>query len=734
MLDLLKFDITAQSRTAAAFDRTRNDLRGVKGALAGVNDYARRTGRTMRNLGAGLSAAMTAPLAYLGKQSVQLYDQQVDAERTVAQAIRSTGGAARLSAQDLKGMAAALQGVTTFGDEDILRNVTAPLLTFTKVQGDVFRRAQTNVLDMATLLKMDLKSASILVGKALNDPIKGISALGRSGVQFSEDQKKVIKSLVETGDVAAAQALILRELETQFQGQAASAAQSPLGQWRQLSNAISDVKEELGKEIVPFMEPLKEQIKDGVRWFSALSPEVKKNIVVAGGLATAFGPAITSIGLLVLSLPVAITALGGMAKGMGLIITLAPRMAAAIALAAGPWGMLAALVGGTAAYFLVFRDNAEKVKEPLEQIKEAQAALNAALGVFESTAAPRAGAAAVDAANDYYDMAKAARDAASSNVALLQSELAMQEGINSGLKFGNFFGEDEAGLIQEDLVCARSELAEATRALEIAESRRKDTATRVMRSDTAMVKTAEALNSTLQVTVDGVDALGVASSNATGKVDGLGAGLETAEEKARRLEQSAKRIEDDFGSTFSSIVRGSEDAGAALGRLTDRLLDQMLSDAFSGVFGQLGLGNIFSGLTGGGGVIMNAKGNAFQGGRVSAFAKGGVVSAPTYFPLRGGTGLMGEAGPEAILPLSRGSGGKLGVHAQVSGGSAPAQEINLQVVVHSASGSENVQAEQTGSDRIDVFIDNSLKRSLESGKQDKVLSRRFGLRPKAMGY
>jgi lambda family phage tail tape measure protein len=67
------------------------------------------------------------------------------------------------------------------------------------------------------------------------------------------------------------------------------------------------------------------------------------------------------------------------------------------------------------------------------------------------------------------------------------------------------------------------------------------------------------------------------------------------------------------------------------------------------------------------GVMPFAKGAAFSQGRVMPFAKGGVVSQATSFPMRGGTGLMGEAGPEAIMPLARGADGRLGVRAAGSG-------------------------------------------------------------------
>lgn len=67
--------------------------------------------------------------------------------------------------------------------------------------------------------------------------------------------------------------------------------------------------------------------------------------------------------------------------------------------------------------------------------------------------------------------------------------------------------------------------------------------------------------------------------------------------------------------------------------------------------------------------LTNANGNAFSQGRLMAFANGGVVGGPTMFPMRGGLGLMGEAGPEAIMPLERGADGRLGVASRGGGGS-----------------------------------------------------------------
>lgn len=93
-----------------------------------------------------------------------------------------------------------------------------------------------------------------------------------------------------------------------------------------------------------------------------------------------------------------------------------------------------------------------------------------------------------------------------------------------------------------------------------------------------------------------------------------------------------------------------------------------VTDHFGGLIAG-GVGNLM------GGLLPFADGAAFSQGRVMPFAKGGVVGSPTTFPMRGGTGLMGEAGPEAIMPLARGADGKLGVRG--AGGSSQTVVMNI---------------------------------------------------------
>ena len=146
----------------------------------------------------------------------------IEQERVTAQlnqVLKSTGRYTAELSDELRAYGAHLQTVSTFGDEAII-SITNMLLTFTQLGDDVFPRAQQAVLDVATAMGTDLKSASIQLGKALNDPKEGMTALSRSGITFSQAQKDVIKALVDTGKVAEAQRLILDELETQFGGSA----------------------------------------------------------------------------------------------------------------------------------------------------------------------------------------------------------------------------------------------------------------------------------------------------------------------------------------------------------------------------------------------------------------------------------------------------------------------------------------------------------------------------------
>jgi hypothetical protein len=111
----------------------------------------------------------------------------------------------------------------------------------------IFDQATQIVVDMSTALGQDLKSSSIQVGKALNDPIKGVTALQRVGVSFTKQQKDQIKTLVDSGKTLDAQKLILRELGKEFGG-AAEAAATPMDKLRV---KVGNLEETIGTKLIP---------------------------------------------------------------------------------------------------------------------------------------------------------------------------------------------------------------------------------------------------------------------------------------------------------------------------------------------------------------------------------------------------------------------------------------------------------------------------------------------------
>ncbi|WP_316014557.1 phage tail tape measure protein [Roseobacter sp. HKCCA0434] len=150
------------------------------------------------------------------------------------------------------------------------------------------------------------------------------------------------------------------------------------------------------------------------------------------------------------------------------------------------------------------------------------------------------------------------------------------------------------------------------------------------------------------------------------ELEATGRTLENARGQVSGLDRAMGR---GLRAAFDDLVFDGARAGDAMRNLGRAISGSVLDQALKPI--QNAVGGALSGLveTGLGALLPFAKGGAFSGGRPTAFAKGGVVSGPTTFPMRGGTGLMGEAGPEAIMPLTRGPDGALGVKAQSAGGS-----------------------------------------------------------------
>jgi phage-related minor tail protein len=141
---------------------------------------------------------------------------------------------------------------------------------------------------------------------------------------------------------------------------------------------------------------------------------------------------------------------------------------------------------------------------------------------------------------------------------------------------------------------------------------------------------------------------------------------------------------------FDGVIFDGRRLSDALAGIGKSISSSVLNQALAPVQGALGsaVGKGMQSILGG--VLPFSKGAAFSAGRVAAFARGGVVDGPTHFPMRGGVGLMGEAGPEAIVPLTRGADGKLGVRSGGGGGSV---QVTMNISTPDAAGFQRSQSQ-----------------------------------------
>lgn len=201
--------------------------------------------------GIAAAGAVVGAVSYFSN-AIQEAREAARVTRQTENVLRSTGGAANVTAKEVSALAEELSKVAGVDDE-VIQSGQNVLLTFTRVRNevghgnDVFNQATERALDMSAALGKDLQGSVILVGKALQDPIKGMTAMSRAGVQFTAQQKEEIQALIEKGDLLGAQKIILGELETQFGGMAAASADAG----DKLKVAWDNLAEDVGNKLMP---------------------------------------------------------------------------------------------------------------------------------------------------------------------------------------------------------------------------------------------------------------------------------------------------------------------------------------------------------------------------------------------------------------------------------------------------------------------------------------------------
>ena len=262
----------------------------------GADKASKDLGKVDKGLGRLAKSAANAAASFFGarmlldgfRSMINATREQILAETQLNAVLKSTAGVAGLTAKELTGMASALQKQTRFGDEAIIK-AQSLMLTFTKVGKEVFPDAIEAVLNMSEAMGQDLQQGVIQVGKALNDPILGVTALRRVGVQLSDQQVDLVKKFTETGQIAEAQKIILSELETQFGGVAKAAGETMPGSLDQMKNAVGDVSEAIGKLSSPILTEVAEDVTEFAESVNDSIPKLQGYANVIGALIDKFG-------------------------------------------------------------------------------------------------------------------------------------------------------------------------------------------------------------------------------------------------------------------------------------------------------------------------------------------------------------------------------------------------------------------------------------------------------------
>lgn len=305
----------------------------------------------------GASVIAAAGVGNLLKGSIEEAREAQKVGAATEAIIKATGGAAGLTADQIGGLSSRLSALTGVDDEAIQSGANL-LLTFKNVKTgllegtDIFERATRAGLDLAATGFGSVESNAKTLGKALNDPVKGMTALTRAGVTFTKAQQERIKGFVEEGNLLGAQRVILGEVEAQVGGVAAATATS--GDKAQV--ALGNLKETIGTALLPVVDRL------ATTFTNTIAPAITGFIAGmqkgtgAGGqfvsIMTGIGSALVTVGGFIVSYKEPLLAFVGVLTAWSAItkaITTA-QLLLNLALSANPIGLIvvgvAALVAG----------------------------------------------------------------------------------------------------------------------------------------------------------------------------------------------------------------------------------------------------------------------------------------------------------------------------------------------------------------------------------------------------
>lgn len=248
----------ARDKISPAFTRMGNSADNFRKRASYSFNRASRSasgfGNVLRRLGPYLSGYM---LFRFANQSIEAWKNQESAVSNLEAGLKSTNNAIGLTSKRLQGMASDWQKVGIFADEDIIQNVTAQLLTFGSITKDNFNEMQAAAMDITAKLYgikasgEQLRDVTIMLGKAMDDPARGMTALRRRGIQFTKQQMNMIKVMQQVEGREKAQAYLLKEINKLYGGTNIALRNTSAGMERAAHMQLGDTMERLGKELMP---------------------------------------------------------------------------------------------------------------------------------------------------------------------------------------------------------------------------------------------------------------------------------------------------------------------------------------------------------------------------------------------------------------------------------------------------------------------------------------------------
>lgn len=367
------------------------------GQMAGVAaDADRGFATSFRNIGKSAIALGAAfgvgfqgiqALGNVLRDSVAEANEAIKVNAATAQIIKSTGGAAQVTADQVANLSEKISNQIAVDDELIQQSANL-ILTFKNIRNvgegvaAIFDRTVMAAQDLAAAGFGDAESAAKMLGKALNDPIRGMTALSRAGVTFSEQQKDQIRTLMEGGDVLRAQQLILQEVESQVGGVAAATTTATA----RFSVMFDNLKEDIGLALMPLIEalvnmltPAFKNLSTTVRDFSQFvrdnAEALKFAAVAVGTFTAALLLKRTALFINIATMGVYQTVVLGLVRAIDLASAAVTRLAASTRLLV----FAAAIAGVTALIYYLeqaataqerFRDETEGTRRSIDKLRD----------------------------------------------------------------------------------------------------------------------------------------------------------------------------------------------------------------------------------------------------------------------------------------------------------------------------------------------------------------------------